>query len=157
MLFPLFRHLFPEHIERRLDDLHTTFRQIYTRIQFKADQKDQGIQVQPDHNDDQRTNRAVDLVIRTEVVDVKRETPYREEGQDRSQPGASTKKLPFFCMCRTILVQDRDRHEIQDAQQSPSGEVNDKSIKSILHLDLTVNVFQSQFSNEHGSDTHDHR
>ncbi len=65
------RTLFFEHIEVRLDDFYTAFRQIHTCIQLKSDQKYKGIQIEPDHDYDQRTYRSIYFVIRAEVIDVK--------------------------------------------------------------------------------------
>ena len=57
-------------------------------VQLKADEDDDGIEVYPKHDDDERADGAVELVILPEVIDEIGKAQRDDYGQHGSERGA---------------------------------------------------------------------
>ena len=51
-------------------------------VEFEADDEDEGVVINPEHDDDERSDGAVEFVVVSEIVDERSETDRGENAQE---------------------------------------------------------------------------
>ena len=77
-------------------------------IQFVSDQDDKGIDLKPDEDKDQCPDRAIDLIIVGEIVDIECKTDGADDGEDGGQGSARRKEAQFIFKRRAQPVDEAD-------------------------------------------------
>src|SRR3546814_766441 len=88
---------------------------------FESEQQDDGVEVQPEHDDDQGADGAVDFVIGAEITDEEGEQHRSDNGQESGEKGTGSKELPYTVPGGAVIVQKGDGQQVKSGNNKPAG------------------------------------
>src|SRR3546814_1699563 len=88
---------------------------------FESEQQDDGVEVQPEHDDDQGADGAVDFVIGAEITDEEGEQHRSDNGQESGEKGTRSKELPYTVPGGAVIVQKGDGKRAKSGKHIPTG------------------------------------
>ena len=120
-------------------------------IEFKADQKDERIEVHPDHHHDNSSDRAVQFIVGIEVVDIVDKARKGQDCQNSCKASTWAEEFPSLRYRRAVFVQHAHHEEIKGKQDDPASGFDGKCPKP---REVVSNLFL-EVRNDHAGDRKD--